>query len=646
MKRRVERIRQKRIKLNQTKGINQEPIEYYDAIRSGDYYMFETEFETSDSEKSDLDQEIVNIAKRLSEDKLVKSDSNDAPRVKDAIDQQAVELEQIVVDQNIPFKAVYREINEITNYEPTSPMISQPPLFSFDSVGLTQNEDKLDIKRESWLTIENQTALNMFNVSKKGFFVVIDFVIEYFNKHSKEFRIVSHILSNEKLVLKKEFEHPQLIVTENEKQKKPSFELLQFEENTRIINEASYEIDEIFNNLSRLDKILSSVFYLMLSQSELICYFFMILNHLTSASLLSVPLPISVFLWALLCIPRPTKTYWITIITYVEVIVVVKYIFQFNVFSWNSDDSNPSSTSLIKTLELLGIEQVKNDIQFAIYDLFVLLSIFLHRLILKKMGLWRDSSIEDDDFLASKEDQDSNKSQTNDIQNVDADESSSDNDESLFVNSNKVKNKAVQTIENDEINVFEEDFESISENDLYNERKGQFQKSGGISQFSCIKFYQELNTKCYAVVVDFYAKMFCCDFINLIITVFTYQYFGEAATNASQDSTSVVNSITANKVPYTFLIMFLIQFLLMIIDRALYLRKQKLGKFIFQTFLVIFVHVWIFFILPFITKLRFIDNSAVQIWYFVKCIYFAFSSQQIRCGYPKRILGNVYSMFC
>ena len=92
--------------------------------------------------------------------------------------------------------------------------------------------------------------------------------------------------------------------------------------------------------------------------------------------------------------------------------------------------------------------------------------------------------------------------------------------------------------------------------------------------------------------------------------------------------------------------MFLIQFLLMIIDRALYLRKQKLGKFIFQTFLVIFVHVWIFFILPFITKLRFIDNSAVQIWYFVKCIYFAFSSQQIRCGYPKRILGKVYSISC
>ena len=122
--------------MNQTKGINQEPIEYYDAIRSGDYYMFETEFETSDSEKSDLDQEIVNIAKRLSEDKLVKIDSNDAPRVNDVIDQQVVELEQIVVDQNIPFKAVYREINEITNYESsTSPMINNP--LNVDTIALT-----------------------------------------------------------------------------------------------------------------------------------------------------------------------------------------------------------------------------------------------------------------------------------------------------------------------------------------------------------------------------------------------------------------------------------------------------------------------------------------------------------------------------
>lgn len=86
--------------------------------------------------------------------------------------------------------------------------------------------------------------------------------------------------------------------------------------------------------------------------------------------------------------------------------------------------------------------------------------------------------------------------------------------------------------------------------------------------------------------------------------------------------------------------MFLVQFVLMIIDRALYLRKNRRGKFIFQVILVIFVHIWVFFALPYVTKLSFSENKAAQVWYFVKCIYFGFSSRQIRCGYPTRILGN------
>lgn len=36
----------------------------------------------------------------------------------------------------------------------------------------------------------------------------------------------------------------------------------------------------------------------------------------------------------------------------------------------------------------------------------------------------------------------------------------------------------------------------------------------------------------------------------------------------------------------------------------------------------------------------FSQNTVAQLWYFVKCIYFALSAYQIRCGYPTRILGN------
>lgn len=136
--------------------------------------------------------------------------------------------------------------------------------------------------------------------------------------------------------------------------------------------------------------------------------------------------------------------------------------------------------------------------------------------------------------------------------------------------------------------------------------------------------------------------MFFCDLITFIIVIFGYSSFGPGEANESP-SAAIMNVATVfkqNKIPASFLGMMLAQFILIIIDRAIYLRKQILVKLIFQIFLIILVHVWMFFGLPHITNRRFVDNVAAQLWYFTKCIYFGFSSYQIRCGYPTRMLGN------
>lgn len=56
------------------------------------------------------------------------------------------------------------------------------------------------------------------------------------------------------------------------------------------------------------------------------------------------------------------------------------------------------------------------------------------------------------------------------------------------------------------------------------------------------------------------------------------------------------------QVPVAFLVILLIQFVLIIIDRALYLRRNVRGKLFFQLFQVIVVHIWLFFVLPGITR--------------------------------------------
>lgn len=91
--------------------------------------------------------------------------------------------------------------------------------------------------------------------------------------------------------------------------------------------------------------------------------------------------------------------------------------------------------------------------------------------------------------------------------------------------------------------------------------------------------------------------MFLCDFINFLVLLFGFTSFG-----STQGDGGVTAYLEENKVPVTFLVMLLLQFVLIIIDRALYLRKYMLGKVIFQYALIVVIHIWMFFILPGVTE--------------------------------------------
>jgi hypothetical protein len=110
----------------------------------------------------------------------------------------------------------------------------------------------------------------------------------------------------------------------------------------------------------------------------------MIINHLNSGALLSMPLPLSIFLWATLS-PRPSRNYWITVLTYTEAMIVVKYIFQFRFYPWNSGTADPRPLGAIN---IIGIDRKANAASVA--DLYLLLSLFLHRSILKVKNFRND----------------------------------------------------------------------------------------------------------------------------------------------------------------------------------------------------------------------------------------------------------------
>lgn len=75
----------------------------------------------------------------------------------------------------------------------------------------------------------------------------------------------------------------------------------------------------------------------------------------------------------------------------------------------------------------------------------------------------------------------------------------------------------------------------------------------------------------------------------------------------------ITESLSEDQVPEAFLVMLLIQFATMVVDRALYLRKTLLGKCVFQVVLVFGIHFWMFFILPGVTERSAIPQSLVKI---------------------------------
>ncbi|KAF7244690.1 Piezo-type mechanosensitive ion channel component 1 [Varanus komodoensis] len=418
------------------------------------------------------------------------------------------------------------------------------------------------------------------------------------------------------------------------------------------------ESESFYRSQNRFTKLLLAWYRFVAAHSDLLCYFVIVLNNLVTGSVISVVLPILVFLWAMLSIPRPSKRFWMTAIVYTEAMVVLKYLFQFGFFPWNS------YTALVRSEgrpffppRILGLEKTDSYIK---YDLVQLLALFFHRSLLLSYGLWDH----EEDVLAKQPEAAEASASAESVGKaeslaqadaeagaavvleVEAEPEVPKGIRSRFGRRKDKKKKWSKAPKEEEEDAAAEQGECQEEEKKSSPAQEKLKAAGrraklvlesaaGRALQPSRQFFRDILHSKYRAATDVYALMFLADVVDFIIIIFGFWAFGKHS--AAADITS---SLSNDQVPQAFLVMLLIQFSTMVVDRALYLRKSVLGKLVFQVLLVFGIHIWMFFILPAVTERMFSMNAVAQLWYFVKCVYFALSAYQIRCGYPTRILGN------
>uniref|UniRef100_A0A3Q0T344 Piezo type mechanosensitive ion channel component 2 n=1 Tax=Amphilophus citrinellus TaxID=61819 RepID=A0A3Q0T344_AMPCI len=441
--------------------------------------------------------------------------------------------------------------------------------------------------------------------------------------------------------------------------------------NKMFYDEELDQSDKFYHSQPLFLQLCYALYNVLVAHSELVCYLVIIINHLVSASCVTLVLPITIFLWAMLSVPRPSKRYWMTAIVYTEVTIVIKYFFQFGFFPFHKhfDKNKP-----LHPPNIIGVEKKDGYVH---YDLVQLLALFFHRSILKCHGLWdeddpkekkeapyKEESEKDSEAASSlsSERRGSNQtlrsinfgtsidsghvqvphSQQQTYQRRRSSSGGSHISHPSLRSSARSKRGSTTSRNSSRKDGSEASVHQKTRKQMIIEklREQLFKAKAFIIKrvldiyLPMKQFFYNLIHPEYSAVTDVYVLMFLADTVDFIIIVFGFWAFGK------HSAADITSSLSEDQVPGAFLVMVLIQFGTMVVDRALYLRKSVMGKVIFQVILVFGIHFWMFFILPNVTEKRFSENTVAQMWYFVKCIYFGLSAYQIRCGYPTRVLGN------
>jgi hypothetical protein len=138
-------------------------------------------------------------------------------------------------------------------------------------------------------------------------------------------------------------------------------------------------------------KFFTSFFGFVRTYTHVICYIMACVAHAVCGGLVTLPLPAMVFFWATLSSPRPPKIFWVIMITYTEFVILVRFIFRFNLYPWNNGGANSDNDPFFWP-DVVGIHK-----EHTVYwvEIVFLICLFVHRYNLCSVGLWDEANAVD-----------------------------------------------------------------------------------------------------------------------------------------------------------------------------------------------------------------------------------------------------------
>lgn len=140
-------------------------------------------------------------------------------------------------------------------------------------------------------------------------------------------------------------------------------------------------------------------------------------------------------------------------------------------------------------------------------------------------------------------------------------------------------------------------------------------------------FISSMSRLCRIWYYRSFSEMLLLDLLSFfILAIFPNGIIGEA--------NNIIAYITSNQIPLIYFMVLLLQFVLIVVERVIYLYRSVETKTILLYIQVIFYHVTFFLVLPERQDLTFSSLTGVVVIYLVKFCGMYLSALQIRDGYP------------